>query len=131
MNMSDILSAISEEREENVFEYSAEDLRKAVQVLNERHEFSVGDIVQWKPGLRIKKHPGEGSPAIVVEILDPPVKATEEVDNFAYNEDLDLKLGVFFDEDSFVTFLFPSARFMPWEDPKTEKEGKKRKLKVK
>jgi hypothetical protein len=38
----------------------------------ERHAFAVGDLVTWKPGLKNRRIPRYGQPAVVMEVLDPP-----------------------------------------------------------
>ena len=46
----------------------AEALLRAYESLTTVHEFAVGDLVQWKPGMRSHRNPEYGLPAIVTAI---------------------------------------------------------------
>lgn len=74
--------------------------------------FQVGQIVRWKEGLRNKRAPRYGQPAVVVEILTKPERdKTKDSGSAYFNEPLDIVLG-FLDEDGdFVTYHFDSRRF--------------------
>jgi hypothetical protein len=64
----------------------------------ERHTFAVGDLVTWKSGLTNRRIPRYGQPAMVMEVLDPPVVDGERESGSTYfNEPLDLVLGLFID----------------------------------
>jgi hypothetical protein len=94
-------------------------LRERFATLSTRHRFKPGDLVGWKPGLRNRKVPSYGAPAIVIEVLDEPVlDKGEESGSTYYREPHDLILGVLWDRDpgrgDFVTFHFDSRRFQPW-----------------
>jgi hypothetical protein len=41
-------------------------------------DFSDGDIVQWKDGLRNRAYPAYGEPVVVVEILPEPVYGDDD-----------------------------------------------------
>jgi len=91
-------------------------LRDALAALSERNVFTPGTLVQWKPGLRNKKKPRYGEPAIVVEVLAQPVFGkTDESGSAYFREPLDLVAGFIDTDGDFVVFHFDSRRFMPVE----------------
>lgn len=95
-------------------------LRQRFALLSARHRFAPGDLIAWKPGLKNRRLPRYGQPAVVVAVLDPPVCDTEQDSGSTYFRDpLDLVLGLIWDRDpgrgDFVAFHFDSRRFQPWE----------------
>jgi len=48
-------------------------LRDRFHSLTQATRLQAGDVVAWKPGLRNRRWPNYGKPAIVVEVLDRPV----------------------------------------------------------
>ncbi|UZR29205.1 hypothetical protein [Methylococcus mesophilus] len=96
-------------------------LRTRYRLFFQTHRFAPGDLVTWKPGLKNRRIPRYGQPAVVVALLEPPVLDHEEESGSTYfREPLDLVLGVVWDRDpgrgEFVTFHFDSRRFQPWRD---------------
>lgn len=94
-------------------------LRARFASLNCRQAFQAGDVVSWKVGLKNRRWPTYGKPAIVVEVLDSPVFDTEKDSGDAYfREPLDLALGVFIEEGphrgDFVVWHFDSRRLQAW-----------------
>lgn len=91
-------------------------LRERHRALTQPQHFAPGDLVTWKPGLKNRRGPRYGRPAVVVEVLDTPVWDTERDSGSTYfREPLDCVLGVIWDEDpgrgEFVTFHYDSRRF--------------------
>jgi hypothetical protein len=91
-------------------------LRERYRALTQPQRFAPGDLVTWKPGLKNRRGPCYGRPAVVVEVLDTPVWDTERDSGSTYfREPLDCVLGVIWDEDpgrgEFVTFHYDSRRF--------------------
>jgi hypothetical protein len=77
--------------------------------------------VTWKPGLKNRRIPRYGEPAVVVSVLDSPISDTDPESGSTYfREPLNLVLGVIWDGErgrgDFVTFHFDGRRFQPWED---------------
>jgi hypothetical protein len=94
-------------------------LRERFAVLNAKHQFAPGDLVTWKAGLKNRRVPRYGEPAVVVSVLDAPVLDSEQESGSTYFRDpLDLVLGVIWDRDpgrgDFVTFHFDGRRFELW-----------------
>src|SRR3546814_18199340 len=53
-----------------------------------------GMLVQWKPNLKNRKSPEYGKPAIVIEMLSPPViDGTFESGSTYFREPLDIIIG--------------------------------------
>lgn len=98
-------------------------LRERYALLNQQQPFKPGDLVCWKPGLRNRRVPAYGAPAVVLEVLDAPIADTETESGSTYfREPLNLVLGLFWDREpgrgDFVAFHFDGRRFQVW-DPKT------------
>ena len=70
-------------------------LRERFALLNASHQFAPGDLVAWKPGLKNRRVPRYGEPAVVVSVLDAPVFDNELESGSTYFRDpLSLVLGV-------------------------------------
>jgi hypothetical protein len=54
-------------------------------------KLSVGDIVQWRPGMKGNSLPEYDQPAVVTQVLDTPVRLTGS--NISAAERLDIGLG--------------------------------------
>jgi len=96
-------------------------LRERLRRLQQPHRFQVGDLVTWKPGLKNRRVPLHGQPAVVVAVLDEPIRDSDQESGSTYFRDpLDIVLGVIWDKDpgrgDFVTFHFDSRRFEPWQE---------------
>ncbi len=88
-------------------------------LFQERHRFAPGTLVTWKPGLKNRRLPRHGRPAVVLAVLDPPALDTEKDSGSPYfNEPLDLVLGLFVEDGpvrgELMTWHFDSRRFQPW-----------------
>jgi len=75
-----LIELFSEDDQDKNKYYSVERQEEIIRNLKELHkkitdsqDFSIGDIVLWKRGLRNKKRPYQHEPAIVLDILDPPI----------------------------------------------------------
>lgn len=90
-------------------------LERAYDSLNQRHMFSVGQLVRWKPDLRNALRPRYNEPAIIVSLIDPPVfDGTSDSGSPYFRRPLDIVLGILDDEDEFLTYYFESQRFEPY-----------------
>ena len=97
----------------------AQALLERYQSLNTCHAFKPGDFVTWKPGLRNRRYPRNGRPAVVLEVLATPLLDSDtESGSTYYREPLDLVLGLFLDEGEhrgdFLSWHFDGRRFQPW-----------------
>lgn len=80
-----------------------------------KNEFSIGDLVQWKAGLKSHNIPAEGQTAIVTEVLDEPLRDdSESVTAPYFSPKYDLKIGVM-DNGDFIEVHVDSRRFEPVE----------------
>ncbi len=75
--------------------------------------FRPGQIVQWKPGMRNRRIPADGEPAIVMEVLNPPVfdMCPDMEGSNLFREPLTLVLGINDKEGDFLTFHYDGRRF--------------------
>lgn len=75
-------------------------------------DFSEGDIVVWKEGLKNRRMPNYGQRAIVISRLDEPVFDNNGESGSPYfREPLDLVIGFFDADDDFILFYYDSRRF--------------------
>ena len=86
----------------------ADKLRKRSQSLEDIASFKKGDIIVWKDGMKNKRLPEYGQPAIVIKKLDPPIK---EEDDPTFMEELDITIGFMSEDDEFFVFNYDSKRF--------------------
>lgn len=84
--------------------------------LKRAHDFSVGQFVKWKPGLKNRTFPDYGEPAIVRAVLPCPIFDPSEnsASSPYFQEPLSIVIGVF-REDDFLEFRMDGRRFEPFE----------------
>ncbi len=79
-----------------------------------------GQMVTWKPGLKNRRFPAYGQPAIVVERLTIPILDHEaEAGSPYYREPLDVLLGILRRDGDFLVYHFDSRRFQPYQADET------------
>ena len=88
-------------------------------LFNQRHHFAPGALVTWKPGLKNRRWPSYGRPAVVLEVLAAPTMDSDLDSGSPYfNEPLDLILGLFLEGGSargeLAAWHFDSRRLQPW-----------------
>jgi len=87
-------------------------LKSSVEKYNQKNSFKIGDIVQWKEGLKNKKRPQFGEPCIVIEVLDKAISDIQApIASPYFAEKLDIKLGLLGDNEEFFTFHYDQNRF--------------------
>ena len=90
---------------------TVKDLKTALETYNTKHNFQVGQIVEWKPNMKNKRSEG---PFIIVEILDPPVMDQEKDSGSPYfRELLTVKLGHADCDGDFIMYHYDLNRFQP------------------
>ena len=99
----------------------AADLADRLHVLyarwGERHRFEPGGLVMWKVGLRNKRRPRPGEPAVVVEVKEKPIfDAGKESGSPYFREPLDVVAGVLDQDGDFMLCHLDSRRLRPFED---------------
>ncbi len=95
---------------------TAVELEKKYKQLMSPVELAPGQLVKWKPGLKNKRRPEVGEPAIVIEVLKTPLfDETEGAGSPYFREPLDVILGVFDEDEDFDVFYFDSRRMEPFE----------------
>jgi hypothetical protein len=94
--------------------------RRKLKELAERmdlfHSFTKWQFVKWKPGLKNRKFPDYGEPAIVTAVLPTPIFDPGEVSAGSpyFQEPLSFVLGTYRDDD-FLEFRLDSRRFEPFD----------------
>ena len=83
-------------------------LKKAEKDFNEATIFDVGDIVEWKPGMRNKRSEG---PFVVIEVLrEAALAETKDGGSPYFREPLDIVLGHFDSDGDFMIYHYDSRR---------------------
>ena len=103
----------------------AGDLEKHYGKYTQSHTFAPGQLVAWKKGLKNRRRPTIGEPAIVIEVLNSPILDVEADPGLPYfREPLDIILGVIDEDGDFLRYHFDSRRFEPFrvaENPGAER----------
>ncbi len=87
-------------------------LKQLADRLDEHHAFAKGQFVVWKAGLKNRKYPDYGEPAIVTAVLPAPVYDPDEASSASpyFQEPLSIVVGVHRDDD-FLEFRIDGRRF--------------------
>ena len=87
------------------------DLLIAYAIFSENHTFTPGMVVEWKPNMQNKSI---GGPFVVLEVLTKPnLNPHARANNTYFREPLDLILGSYTEDGSFIQYHFDSRRFQP------------------
>jgi hypothetical protein len=91
---------------------TAERLMSFYNALTIKYDFKPGDIVEWKPGFRNATLPGDTDKAVVIEVLDEPIRFIGKTDpgKASFRSYVDIVLGVIDKDDDFIMFHFDSRR---------------------
>jgi hypothetical protein len=96
-------------------EADGQKLQAAYDGFFQTHTFQLRQLVKWKSGLKNKRLPKEGQPAIVLEVLEETLDQVERDPGSPYfREPLDIVLGVIDEDGDFMTFHFDKRRFEPY-----------------
>ena len=92
-----------------------EKLIEACGKLNEKNEFKVGDLVEWKEGMKNRNLPEYGE-AVIITAVPPGLLSLDYTDGGTpYElEPRDIKIGVFHESGDFLEFAYDSRRFKPY-----------------
>ena len=84
--------------------------------LDQFHALGKGQFVKWKSGLKNRKFPDYGEPAIVSAVLPSPVFDLSEVSSASpyFQEPLSIIIGAYRD-DVFLEFRLDGRRFEPFD----------------
>ncbi|WP_128330898.1 hypothetical protein [Apibacter sp. HY039] len=88
-------------------------LKNIAKNYNKKSVFEVGDLVQWKIGLKNRKKPEYNQPAIVIEVLEEPINEhiNDKVGVSNLNEKLSLALGFLSENNEFQISYYSQKRF--------------------
>ena len=89
--------------------------------INDEESISTGDLVEWKDGLKNRKKPLYGQPAIVIEVLDEFIY-DNNVDSGSpyYKEELKLVLGILDNDNDLQRFYYELKRFKKYSKERKE-----------
>jgi len=98
--------------------YTEDDLNDLEQrnlLFSKTHVFAKNQLVKWKKGLKNRKLPKENQPAVVIDVLSPPLISEAESGTPYFREPLDILLGFIDERDGdFLVFHYDSRRFEPY-----------------
>lgn len=97
-------------------------LKAAQQHYSEPTKFSAGDIVEWKPNMKMAPLPTYSAPAVVVRMLDNPVEVTSSVLPMAESVSYDMLIGAIDGDGDFTIFKAYSACMQEWHDTQSSAE---------
>lgn len=92
-------------------------LAELAERLDKPHNFTKGEFVKWKPGLKNKTFPDYGEPALIRAVMPNPIfDPTENGAGSPYfQEPLTLVVAIFA-EDDLLEFRVDGRRFEPFDD---------------
>jgi hypothetical protein len=101
---------------DNPAELCRRKLKELADRLDQFHALGMGQFVKWKPGLKNRKFPDYGEPAIVCAVLPSPVFDPSEsaASSPYFQEPLTLIIGTYLDDD-FLEFRVDGRRFEPFD----------------
>ena len=117
------LAALIQDRESRKTRFrSREEMLERLRELRESYiaaqDFTEGDIVVWKAGMKNRSYPDYNEPVIVMEIFAEPRVADHDSGTPYYHEELTVKLGWLDSDDELVCFHYDGNRFQKAEDEK-------------
>ena len=116
-NSSNIFTQEMHENDEKYDDEYINKLKLCYKNLQTRCSFQEEQVVTWKKYMQNKKLPKEKQPAIVLKVLDVPIVQDKiPLGSTYYGEVLDMVLGMFNEDGSFLTFYYDSIRFEPYEN---------------
>lgn len=81
---------------------------------NKQHEFKPGMLVKWKTGMKFMQQPGADTVAIVVSLIQPPLRL--ETHSMMAGVELDIRIGwIDPNDDTFNMCPVESRLFEPYE----------------
>lgn len=91
-----------------------EEAKDFVKHYNETETFQPGDLVEWKPGMKNSKVPEYGSPVMVLDVYDAPIR--RENDGTPYGgEPNDMRCLTMKSDSGIHAFPFDSHRFTKYQ----------------
>lgn len=113
-----LLSLLSKTRKKKT-PNTPEALTAAAAAFHTPHEFAGGQLVTWKRGMKNRRSPDYGEPAIVIEVLQSPlVNPGDESGTPYFREPLDIIIGTLDAEGDLLCFHYDSRRFEPYLEPR-------------
>lgn len=90
----------------------ADALRDAVINLHRTPEFQVGDVVEWRPGMRNRRLPKTGFVAVISEIFaEPIVNPEKEVSSPYFQEKMHGKIALMDEDGDILEYAADFTRF--------------------
>jgi hypothetical protein len=92
-------------------------LLAAAATFHKAHQFTAGQLVTWKKGMKNRRSPDYGEPAIVIEVLTSPlINPGDESGTPYFREPLDIIIGTLDSDGDLLCFHYDSRRFEPYAE---------------
>lgn len=92
-----------------------EELKEIAARYSNKTEFKIGDVVRWKDGLRDRRYPAYGEPAIVMGLHPGEIDDERSTGTPYYGAPIDLSVGVIDRDGEFGIYRAESQRFEIYE----------------
>lgn len=113
-----LLSLITKSKKKKALN-TPEALLAAAATFHTRHQFKPNQLVMWKKGMKNRRSPGYGEPAIVIEVLATPLlNPGDESGTPYFREPLDIIIGSLDADGDLLCFHYDSRRFEPYLEPR-------------
>ncbi len=113
----DIATAISKMlNTENCDTGSAEKLMELGQSYLGKHEFHLGQLVTWKPGMKNSIWPKEGKPAVVIGLNPGGTDPREDTGSPHFNAPRGIRIGLLSIDGAFEGYWTDENRLQPYND---------------
>lgn len=117
--MKRVLSLLGKSRSKKSIN-TPKELVNAYDNFNAKHQFQPGQTVVWKSRMKNRRSPEYGEPAIVVELVEPPILNPGDDSGTSYfREPLDIVIGTLDGDGDLLCFHYDSRRFEPFQAPET------------
>lgn len=91
-------------------------LRELLEKYSKKTDLKNGDLIKWKAGLKNKKRPDYDEFAMVIEVLEDPVRVDDESSGSPYfREALDIRAALVDEDGELLFYYFDSNRFEKYE----------------
>ena len=96
-------------------EQEARRLQAAYAQLSAPNDFTVGDLVIFRPGMKNLKFPAEGQPVVVTGFDPGAVEMEEDSGTNKFKQPCDLRIGLFVTSGDFSEYWVDARRFVKYE----------------
>lgn len=117
MSLMEMLAQRMHDNDDEKVVQNIEEQKRLLALLHVKHEFKAGDVVVWKKGLKDRKFPDYDEPALITEVMDPPIFDNERDTGEPYFMiPLSIKIGRTIPGRGFCEYCLDGRRFEPYKE---------------